>query len=163
MYLIYLDKNYFGFTYSKKVVKLMKSIYPTVHHVPVNRDKAMSFDIQEMIAEHNQIRIYELDDMFDNKRQVISTDIEFENARIWINGYAIEKISMGSEAAMDIFNNLPPIIKMALGKYEPIDFMIAEGADVEDIYPLTYEGYLLYLEFGKERKIDELEKGLCVL
>lgn len=163
MYLVYLDKEYFGHTYSKKVVKVIKSMYPTTRVIPCNPDFTRSFEVVEMLADHHKITLFDLEDKYGNKQQVVSTDYEQEEAGRWIGNYCIDKLSVGRVAALELFNNLPDKIRMSLAGYEPIDWQIAEGKDVDDLYDLTYEGYLFYLRYRKEEKVGEPNEDLCLL
>lgn len=166
LFLVFIDNDFYGNTRSKKVAKQIKNTFSKVHVLHINEYNVLPAEFSHMDSDEYSISIYELTDKFGDRRQVISTENEQEEAARWINNIIDGMIGSDNNESLDLFHHLPFRIKRHLGNYEPIDMyrLYDDSMDpydfCDDRYKLTYEGFLLYL---KRRELYEHEKSLRML
>lgn len=163
MYLIYLNGEFFGHTYSKRLVRLMKKLYPTTKSVHLDEYSSVAdrFEISRLTSDEYHIGVHTLKDINDRDVEIISTDYEISEATNWFNQFVTTKLLYSDDELIDLFYAIPTSIRIKLGNYHPIENEVLFSND-GIIYNLTYEGYLLFIT-RKKGGFDEPSKDICLL
>lgn len=142
VYFVYRDKEYFGYTYSKNVVKKLKKISSSYQSFQTYR--VCEDDLR--LDDEYQITVYTLFDKMNQPVDVITTDKEIYNAKRWLvellQTYILDPVAdlYFTQTFDYIQTRLIPILSNYMDIIGGV-FLLEREMDIED---MTYEGFVLY-------------------
>lgn len=148
MYLVYHGNEYYGFSYSKNVAKILAKIDHQYRFIPTSHPSPE----KECFSDEYHITFYSIPDKDGKIHDIVATEHEFHTISNWMMNLIADTIMI---PAMDIitqdgFDQLPTKIRNTLSGYiETVHWHYWNTIDMPecsyfDTSMVTYEAYLFY-------------------